>query len=102
MAIPMSMAMATLTDSVSRVWSMSSLKSALPSIASLRLPSSSSRRPVTLRLPISSPSLPSFSGLSPVNPLLSIGLLGKFPFSRKHNRFNLDSKLLTVVVVSMR
>ncbi|KAL1195912.1 Large ribosomal subunit protein bL17c [Cardamine amara subsp. amara] len=74
MAIPM--AMATPTDSVSRVWSMSSLKSALPSASSFRLPSSaSSRRPVTtLRLPVSSPSLPSFSGLTPVNPLLSIGL----------------------------
>ncbi|KFK34676.1 hypothetical protein AALP_AA5G176800 [Arabis alpina] len=74
MAIPL--AMATPTDSLSRAWTMSSLKAALPSVtASLRLPSSSSHRPVNLRLPVSSPSpLPSFSGLSPVNPLISIGL----------------------------
>ncbi|CAF2169686.1 unnamed protein product [Brassica rapa] len=70
MAIPM--AMATPTDSVTRVWSMSSLRSALPSAVTYRLPSSTSRR-----LPVSTPSpllLPSFSGLSPVNPLISTGL----------------------------
>ncbi|KAL0714373.1 hypothetical protein Bca4012_021352 [Brassica carinata] len=68
MALPV--AMATPTDSMSRVWSMSSLKSSLPSAVSCRLPSPSSRPPVTtLRLP-------SFSGLSPVNPLISTGLPG--------------------------
>ncbi|CAH8353039.1 unnamed protein product [Eruca vesicaria subsp. sativa] len=75
MAIPM--ATATPTDSASRVWSMSSLRSALPSATTCRMPSSTSRRPVTIRLPVSSPSpllLPSFSGLSPVNPLISTGL----------------------------
>ncbi|CAN6934679.1 unnamed protein product [Brassica oleracea] len=79
MAIPM--AMATPTDSVTRVWSMSSFRSALPSC---RLPSSNSRRAVTLRLPVSTPSpllLPSFSGLSPVNPLISTGLPGNLPLS---------------------
>ncbi|KAL1215163.1 Large ribosomal subunit protein bL17c [Cardamine amara subsp. amara] len=46
MTIPM--AMATAIDFVSRVWSMSSIKSALPSASSFRLPSSaSSRHPVT-------------------------------------------------------
>ncbi|KAG2325015.1 hypothetical protein Bca52824_007743 [Brassica carinata] len=74
MAIPM--AMATPTDSMTRVWSMSSLRSALPSATTCRLPSSTPpRRAVTLRLPISTPTqLPSFSGLSPVNPLISTGL----------------------------
>ncbi|CAH8382691.1 unnamed protein product [Eruca vesicaria subsp. sativa] len=73
MAIPM--AMATPTDSLSRVWNMSSLKSSLPSSAvTCRLPSPSSRRPVLVSSP--SPRLPSFSGLSPVNPLISTGLPG--------------------------
>ncbi|KAJ0247028.1 50S ribosomal protein L17 [Hirschfeldia incana] len=67
----LTMAMATPTDSLSRVWSMSSLKSSLPSSSvTCRLPSPSPRRPpATLRLP-------SFSGLSPVNPLISTGLPG--------------------------
>ncbi|CAF2047440.1 hypothetical protein IGI04_037526 [Brassica rapa subsp. trilocularis] len=71
-AIPM--ATATPTDSMSRVWSMSSLKSSLPSAVTCRLPSPSSRRPVLVSSP--SPRLPSFSGLSPVNPLISTGLPG--------------------------
>ncbi|KDP21818.1 hypothetical protein JCGZ_00605 [Jatropha curcas] len=82
--MPMAMAVGCVTDSR---WSMSSLMSALPSSSStsyslsptttLRFPSSSSRalslsrRQPTLRLR-------SFSGLSPFNPLLSLGFSDDF------------------------
>ncbi|XP_010554508.1 PREDICTED: 50S ribosomal protein L17, chloroplastic [Tarenaya hassleriana] len=76
----MAMAMATAADTGSRVWSMTSLRSALPhlhpsgsssSSSSFRLSSSSRRSALRLHIsrPPLSPVFPSFSGLSPLNPL---------------------------------